>query len=193
MARVNKSNKKHFVYIMLHIPKTAGTTFHYHICNNFEESEIIFVYESTRYYNKPPYYFTQKKVKNYLKSIPNEKKDKIKIVLGHDVYMGIHKNFNRPERYITFLRNPVDRTISFYNHMRENFEYNRPMLDRSSILSATGRLLRFHEWFERNVEMHNYMTKFFIKRFNRERMGGKIEHEHLEKAKKCLIIFILLE
>lgn len=76
--------------------------------------------------------------------------------------------------------------------MRENFEYNRPMLDRSSILSATGRLLRFHEWFERNVEMHNYMTKFFIKRFNRERMGGKIEHEHLEKAKKMLDNFYFI-
>jgi len=64
----------------------------------------------------------RKKIVEYLCSLTEKQKNRIKVIYGHQVFYGIHQYFDRPPRYITFLRNPVDRIFSLYNAYRRRTE-----------------------------------------------------------------------
>lgn len=110
---------KHPLYIFVHIPKTAGLTFRYHIRKNLKEEEYLllahtlFGYES---YPPPDYKKHKSKVFKYMSELSEERKSKLKIIFGHYVPYGVHEYFDRPCRYITFVRHPVKRMISDYNY-----------------------------------------------------------------------------
>ena len=139
-------NKKKELYIFLHINKCAGTTLREHIRNNLKDDEFLLLYK----HEKPIF---KKKIGKYIKSLTKEKKDKIKIIFGHRVYYSLHKLFpDREVRYITFLRNPVDRTISHYNFTVVRLKYGRFMkeITKKRLIKQymeNGRLLNFKEWF----------------------------------------------
>ena len=94
--------------IFLHIGKTAGTTFNSIIDRNFDESEIFRFYEisSDQYVEK-------------FKSLPKERANKIKIIAGHFNF-GLHRYIPESCKYITFLRNPLERVISYYYYALRN-------------------------------------------------------------------------
>lgn len=109
------------IYINLHIPKTAGYTFRYHITKNLRSDEqLLLDYEflGLDLFNPPLDYDIYKKAAfKLIKSIPREKREKIKIIHGHAVPFGVHELFDRDPKYFTFVRNPVERTVSIYNHL----------------------------------------------------------------------------
>ncbi len=53
--------------------------------------------------------------KNYLGTLRREGMPEIKIIYGHLMY-GIHDRLGIPANYVTVLRHPVTRIISFYQH-----------------------------------------------------------------------------
>jgi hypothetical protein len=118
---------KDYLYIFLHLPKTGGSTFSQHIIDNMRKEE-----------------FTQTSETRYNLSQPNKDKDKIRIILGHATYYGIHNLFpGKIPRYILFLRDPAERFISSYN-----FEMR----------TKEGKNADFWEWYKSQVK--NEITHF---------------------------------
>jgi hypothetical protein len=83
------------VLFFMHIPKTAGTTMHNIL---FKQYKVGIETYSTYPFNDLPL---------------GGLNENVKCVIGHNQF-GFHKNLNKPFRYFTLLRNPVDRVISDY-------------------------------------------------------------------------------
>lgn len=94
--------KKKPLYIFLHIPKTGGSTFSVHLMENLHQEDFLNT--------------TQLRYKFDLRKVNSLDKNKIKVILGHASYYGIHKLFkNREPKYIIFLRDSAERIVSSYN------------------------------------------------------------------------------
>jgi len=96
------------VVIFLHIPKTAGTTLLKIINQNYDKRSVCSIYP------KPG-----EKTLEIFKSLSEARKRKIMFLSGHFLF-GIHELLPFPSTYITFLRDPVDRVISFYHFILRN-------------------------------------------------------------------------
>lgn len=88
------------MFIFTHIPRTGGTSFRFHFKNEVKKNIKIEAHKK---------YFLNKKYNI---------KNNIFYIQGHIPY-GIHKYFNNINKkeckYITFLRDPIERWISFFN------------------------------------------------------------------------------
>lgn len=87
--------------IFLHIPKTAGSTLHNIINNQYESDQIFNLGEGT-----------QESICKFRQISEQQKKD-LKVIKGHMTF-GLHKFLPQKSIYITMLRNPIERIISSY-------------------------------------------------------------------------------
>ena len=60
--------------------------------------------------------------KTKITSLVEEERRGIRCIGGHDSYFGIHELFSQEPKYITFIRDPIDRTISLYNFEKTAWE-----------------------------------------------------------------------
>lgn len=93
------------ILIFLHIPKTAGSTINEVLKWKYKSSE-------TFYMNG----WEMKKSILKFKNLPHQKRDKIKLIVGH-IPFGVHQALSNPSAYITMLRQPVDRVVSLYYYI----------------------------------------------------------------------------
>lgn len=91
--------------IFTHIPKTGGTTLRTVADVQYEPHQIVEVYG--------PHIAD---AQHYLSGLPSEVRRDALWLRGH-ISFGCHAAFERPYRYITLLRNPLDRVISLYNYI----------------------------------------------------------------------------
>lgn len=89
--------------LFLHIPKTAGTTL-LSILRRIYCDELVYEIYSDNSIDHALAEF---------KGLPKHEKKSIKCLSGHYTF-GIHQNIPNPYRYISFLRDPVERVISHY-------------------------------------------------------------------------------
>lgn len=93
--------------IFLHIPKTAGTTLHRVIERQYPPERIhsfgAHAQESVRRF----------------KGLPKSRRGEIQVLKGHMAF-GLHKFLPQPSTYITLVRDPIERTISYYYHIVRN-------------------------------------------------------------------------
>lgn len=137
------------IYIFLHMPKSAGTTFRYHIENNFSSKEILGLYHAEGHKLSRDDVFAR------LSSLSAAQKQGLRVVYGHEVYYGVHELLDRPSRYVTFLRDPIEKTISFYNYRMQQ-GIRKKQIDEA-------RLPSFEEWLHDSPGMHDGMLGDLVK------------------------------
>ena len=91
--------------LFLHIPKTAGTTVH-QILNN-------------EYRGLPSFSISHPDQISIFEKLSKEERWKIKVLKGHFVF-GADAYYSEPTTYFTFLREPIKRSISSFNYLKSN-------------------------------------------------------------------------
>ncbi len=154
----NSKNHRHGndhapLFVFLHMPKCAGTTFRIHVEKNLAPDEILPLYRDI-----DKRYRDRDFLKDYITSLSEERKRKLKLVYGHEVHYGIHDWLGRQGKYFTFLRHPVSRTISWYNYRRQknwrDKEISRKFVDK-------GITPTIQQWLESSPWVWNEMTGYF--------------------------------
>ena len=176
------SDNQDILYIFLHIPRCAGTTIARHLRYNLPRGSRLLLSPT------PQRKFQQKEeVDGYIESLPERTKRKVKVIIGHSVYYGIHRYFQRPARYITFLRDPVDRVISNYNYFMEHYDFFVRDNAKGQFPQNKDNL-SFDQWwqvFQGNLQVGvvlNYMAE------NKPGWHDELElnEKHLTQAKQIL-------
>jgi len=124
--------------IFLHIPKTGGSTLYKILERHFSPAETVTL-------DTPG-------VARF-KTSPAEERGRYRLIQGH-MYFGVHRFIPRPSTYITFLRHPIERVLSFYYYARSTADhYLYPLL-------TTGRLdLKTLLGRELTSELCNFQTR----------------------------------
>jgi hypothetical protein len=91
--------------IFNHIPKTAGMSL-----NSLIERQ----YDTAVTYKTDPNLFWESI--DLFKNLPDTRRAQLKLVTGHMIF-GFHQYLSQPYTYITVLRDPVDRVISYYYYI----------------------------------------------------------------------------
>jgi len=126
--------------IFVHIPKTAGITLHHIIARQYPAQALWLLrphHESIREF----------------KALSEERRAEIRMLRGHIPY-GLHIYCPRPVTYVTLLREPIDRVVSFYYFVRR--AAGHPLYGYANTPGTTLR--RFLE--DRvSLEMDNMQTR----------------------------------
>jgi hypothetical protein len=140
--------------IFTHIPKTAGTSFLKTVVEpNIPESQIYHYGDIKKFFVEQHDYT---------------------LVEGHVPY-GLHYFTNRPVKYITFLRNPIERAVSYYYFIKDSDVnvYKHPLRDYADSVS----LKEFYE----NKKFQNQQTRF-LAGFLSDRLYAINSYLSLEKV-----------
>lgn len=91
--------------IFLHIPKTAGVTIRQIIKRQYPENAM--------YYGD---HLSPQEIANVFTSLPEDYKAQLQMIWGHLIF-GVHQHLSTDATYFTFLRDPIERTISHYYYI----------------------------------------------------------------------------
>jgi len=130
--------------IFLHIPKNGGMTLH---------SILERIYPQENIFNIKVIENIRLNTEDFI-NLPLEERKRIKLLKGHMLY-GLHKHLVGNSRYITFLRKPEDRLLSFYHYVKK-----RPNHRLYNCIFGKG--LNFHQFIEQiNAgDIHNAQVRW---------------------------------
>jgi hypothetical protein len=154
--------------IFTHIPKTGGSTLRSIINNQYSNNEVIVSKN-----------MSHEQFVAIWKQITPEKRKKIKIIQGH-LFYGFHKYLNSNCKYITIVRNPIDRLISLYYHVLKTPSHR----DYKLIKNGNTGIQDYIKTEAPKSEVDNAQTRWILN--DKKTPRGKINNSHLEKAKKII-------
>ncbi|HYI45077.1 MAG TPA: sulfotransferase family 2 domain-containing protein [Actinomycetota bacterium] len=91
--------------IFLHVPRTSGTTLHAIMARQYPREAI-----------HDAELFLPDDVERF-RSLPEEARARIRVLKGHMAF-GLHGSMPGPSRYLTMVRDPIDRLVSYYYYVR---------------------------------------------------------------------------
>ncbi len=174
------------LYVVIHLYKTAGKALLHNFQQNLRKGELLPMYAPQIGLNKAQGSanpgWNEEVVVNYLKSRLN---DKIKCIFGHMAFYGIHElSFvnHRDVRYITFLRDPVNRVISLYYYLK----YNSTNIWHDEIVTNNWSI---EEWLDnsRGLWIHNGQLRHLLLWQRKEvTYQRQLTEEHLRIGKQII-------
>lgn len=173
------------IYIILHLHKCGGVSQAKHIINHIKNQEFYGFYHTAN-----PYLENRSAIKAFISFLPPEKKNRIRVLMGHGVYYGIHNLFLRPCRYVVFLRDPHARTISNYAFFVQNTRTGYKK--RKSVLDRRGQIYDFHDWLRVRTVMHDYMTRFLYRQLFYKNIQGEVTERDRLRVQNLLKTFYLV-
>ncbi|MGI9600693.1 MAG: sulfotransferase family 2 domain-containing protein [Acidimicrobiales bacterium] len=143
-------------FFFLHVMKTGGTTFRGHIDNNFDADQIFPdpAVDTTPYAAKADI--------RYLQALSPERIDALRMYSAH-VPIGLTDRLDMTFTYLTVLRDPVDRTVSWLRQRQRNHQPDESLeqiYDQQTILRA------------------NYIDNHQVKQFAITADDGAVNHLH---------------
>ena len=176
------------MWLVIHIPKTAGTSFRWALEKQFGKSQVIWDYGPA---SKDTSAIVRKHMYEEVsdmrpEALINEMTNRgSKVLIGH-VPLQKYTKYFKPENIITFVRDPLDRTCSEYLHRVHNrtFEgslnefFQRPgfqnqqtrLLKGISRLSFIGITEKYSDCLARINAVNNW--KLSVRKKNVGRRGG---------------------
>lgn len=155
--------------LFLHLPKTAGTTLRLLLYDVYGKDAL---FETYLYHNN-------QSVADAFTSLSPDAKSQVALVAGHFGY-GLHTYIDVDCRYLTMLREPVERVVSTYFFMLGGDGLERqPQME--------GQNLTLCEFLEAGItpQVDNGLTRL-LSGIGASVEYGKCTAEHLETAKKNL-------
>ena len=126
----------------------------FHIQKNLKEDERLYISHELIGLNpsnppiKPEEYIGANE--KYFKNLVRKKREKLKVIYGHYVTYGIHKYFDKPARYFTFLRNPIEQVMSLYKYLVYLYYSDLPDVHKTNnfekILIINKKIQNFSRW-----------------------------------------------
>jgi hypothetical protein len=151
--------------IFLHIPKTAGSTMR-RILERQYDPHRIFTLEGWRVHEKD------------FPGLPEAARARVRVLEGHQ-FFGLHAHLPGPARYLTLLRDPVERLVSQYYHILRSPEHYL----RSQVVGGGMSLAEFAHA-KLAPELDNGQLRYVAG------LGhlpcGAIGAKHLEQARRIL-------
>ena len=118
MRLISVTNNKP-IYLFMHLPKTAGTSMRNLLAQNYSREQLVYVYPER-----------QGVWLDTIEQYGSDKLDGVRMMYGH-FHFGIHDLIDGyPTKYITMLRDPVQRVISTFYHYRAVLSYRRIIFSR---------------------------------------------------------------
>lgn len=119
-----------------------------YIQENLRQQELLPLYGKNRTV------LTREEVFSTIGALSKAQRDRVKLIYGHEVHYGVHELFDRPTKYFTFVRHPVDRAFSFYN-------YHMSLAIKAGTLSR-DQIPDFLDWLHESRWMENEMLGCFF-------------------------------
>ena len=153
--------------IFLHIPKTGGTTFRRILEGNYSRNETLT-------FNGADY---SVEIERFAQS-SEATRARYRAIQGH-LYFGFHRFVPAESGYVTWIRDPIARALSFYSHVRTHPEHylHRRLIDER--LDLKGLIER-----EATPELFNLQTRMVAGARNHAVSG--LDRGILEIAKQNL-------
>lgn len=102
------------LYIFLHLPRTAGTSFIETVKAALDPDEYLIL--------SGPQHTTDSVIRE-LAGLTPARRARLRFLAGDQIWPGIHEALQRSAHYITFLRSPVARVLSSYRTMRHDADH----------------------------------------------------------------------
>ena len=111
----SENNTQNIIHtlIFLHVTKTGGTTLRRILDKKFRSMEIVTLHKSDVFPDG-----NDMRVNDFIK-LSIENKQTVRFIRGH-IDFGLHRHIPHPSTYITLLRDPVERIISWYYFLLQN-------------------------------------------------------------------------
>ena len=159
-----------YLYVFLHIPKNAGSTFRYHIEKNLKSDErLLLDFDTLGIEGINPYSLNKKcanAVEKYFRSKTKYKLRKLRIIYGHRIPYSVHNYFSdRIVRYFTFFRDPVSRIVSIYNFKRgvyeDSIKSGVKRLGAKDTLLVNDEIPSFEKWIKEKYSVQHYPNSVY--------------------------------
>lgn len=123
--------------LFLHLPKSGGTTLRHVLERQFPPDRSLAAYPTPESHADTRR--GRRTIPPALRGLTPEARSRFRLVSGHFSY-GLHELFAGPCRYLTFLREPVERVVSLYYHARSHPDHAMHSLIHDEGLSLADLL-----------------------------------------------------